>query len=325
MWFGTSFRIFTALAVLAGSAVAKDATLSAPIMDMHLHAQHAVTPNSLLCLPVTIYGVVDPDCDKPLTAPETDDEMVRATVEILKKRNLFGVISGRDLELVKRFTDAAPDRLIPGYVVNLKDSDVLSPDQLRQRIEAGAVAVIGEIENQYAGIEPGDPRMDPYWSLAEELQVPVALHLGEAYPGAPYSGAPGYRVSSGNPLLLESVLVRYPRLRLYVMHYGSPFVEEMVGIMYTYPNVYIGIGGNTWPYKREYFYSQLKKFIDAGFGKRVMFGSDQMKWPELIEISIDVVEEAPFLSDSEKRDILYNNAARFLRLSAETIRTQLGE
>jgi predicted TIM-barrel fold metal-dependent hydrolase len=55
----------------------------------------------------------------------------------------------------------------------------------------------------------------------------------------------------------------------------------------------------------------------AGFGKRVMFGSDQMVWPGTIERSIAIVEEAPFLSREQKRDILYENAARFLRLGEE--------
>jgi uncharacterized protein len=51
----------------------------------------------------------------------------------------------------------------------------------------------------------------------------------------------------------------------------------------------------------------------------VMFGSDQMVWPGVIERSIVVIEEAPFLSEEQKRDILYNNAARFLRLSEAEI------
>jgi predicted TIM-barrel fold metal-dependent hydrolase len=50
-----------------------------------------------------------------------------------------------------------------------------------------------------------------------------------------------------------------------------------------------------------------------------MFGSDQMVWPGVIERSIAVIEEAPFLTESQKRDIFYNNAARFLRLSVEEI------
>jgi predicted TIM-barrel fold metal-dependent hydrolase len=50
-----------------------------------------------------------------------------------------------------------------------------------------------------------------------------------------------------------------------------------------------------------------------------MFGSDQMVWPGTIERAITVIEDAPFLSEEQKRDIFYNNAARFLRLSKEDI------
>jgi predicted TIM-barrel fold metal-dependent hydrolase len=50
-----------------------------------------------------------------------------------------------------------------------------------------------------------------------------------------------------------------------------------------------------------------------------MFGSDQMVWPGLIALSIEIIEEAPFLSEEQKRDIFYNNAARFLRLSEQEI------
>jgi predicted TIM-barrel fold metal-dependent hydrolase len=39
-----------------------------------------------------------------------------------------------------------------------------------------------------------------------------------------------------------------------------------------------------------------------------------MLWPETIRIAIETVEWADFLSTEEKRDILYNNAVRFLRL-----------
>ena len=48
-------------------------------------------------------------------------------------------------------------------------------------------------------------------------------------------------------------------------------------------------------------------------------GSDQMIWPGTIERAIAVIDEAPFLSKQQKRDIFYNNATRFLRLSKEEI------
>jgi len=305
------------LLLLAGEVMGQERPL--PVIDMHLHARDAPDPPKALCLPVTVYGVVDAKCPSPLVSPATDEEMVRDTVAILNRRNIIGVISGYPLERVRRFREAAPQRLIPAYQLNLGHDEYLSAEEFGHHVEGGDFEVLGEIENQYVGIAPNDDRMEPYWRVAEELDIPVALHLGEGYPGAPYLGSPQYRVRLGNPLLLEEVLVRHPKLRLYVMHFGSPFVDEMIAILYTYPQVYVDIGGNTWPYPREFFYAQLRKLIDAGFVKRIMFGSDQMRWPALIETSIAIIEEAPFLSPEQKRDILYNNAARFLRLSDEEI------
>ena len=51
-------------------------------------------------------------------------------------------------------------------------------------------------------------------------------------------------------------------------------------------------GRDRW-YPREYFYGQLRSFTDAGFGKRIVFGSDQMMWPGVIEPAIAIIEEAP--------------------------------
>ncbi|MCH7854219.1 MAG: amidohydrolase family protein, partial [Proteobacteria bacterium] len=53
---------------------------------------------------------------------------------------------------------------------------------------------------------------------------------------------------------------------------------------------------------------------DAGFSKRIMFGSDQMVWPDAIGRAIETVESAPFLSKEQRRDIMCRNAMTFLRL-----------
>ena len=52
----------------------------------------------------------------------------------------------------------------------------------------------------------------------------------------------------------------------------------------------------------------------AGYGQRLMYGSDQMAWPDAIGMSIERIEKAPFLSEAQKQDIFYNNAARFYGL-----------
>jgi hypothetical protein len=50
-----------------------------------------------------------------------------------------------------------------------------------------------------------------------------------------------------------------------------------------------------------------------------MFGSDQMVWPHAIDASLEQLESLDFLTQAEKRNILYNNAARFLGLTDEQI------
>lgn len=108
--------------------------------------------------------------------------------------------------------------------------------------------------------------------------------------------------------------MRHPKLRLYIMHAGWPMLE-MVALMYAYPQVYAEVGEVNWLVPRKEFHRYLRRLVEAGFGKRVMFGSDQNIWPQTIPIAIEAVESASFLSPEQKRDIFYNNAARFLRLS----------
>ena len=45
-----------------------------------------------------------------------------------------------------------------------------------------------------------------------------------------------------------------------------------------------------------------------------MFGSDQMVWPDAIDAAVEEIAGAKYLTAAQKRDILYNNAARFFRL-----------
>jgi predicted TIM-barrel fold metal-dependent hydrolase len=230
--------------------------------------------------------------------------------------NVVAVASGFP-DLAREWAEAAPDRFIAAVDPDL-GSAVLRPEAVREAFESGDFSVLAEMSFQYLGVPPDDPTLEPYWALAEDLDIPVGIHMGEGPPGATFL-IPGYRVRLSNPVLLEEVLVRHPRLRVYVMHYGTPFVSEMIGMLQNYPQLYVDIGGMTWVYPREYFYRQLKQMTDAGFSDRIMFGSDGLVWPELIGVAIDIVEEAPFLTEAQKRDILYNNAARFLRLSDDQI------
>ena len=308
-----------------------------PIIDMHVHAISADMdgPGSTgFCAPYLEHlppydGQLtpaeswmgffeEPPCQKPFWSPTSDEDLRKESLRVMAEHNVIGVVGG-SFDRVNDWHAHSPERVIKG-VDFVGPEGLLEINAFRQRFEAEGFQALAEIAPQYLGLSPLDPSLAPYWRMAEELQVPIGFHMVDGIPAINTTIAPDHRIAAGHPLLLEELLVRHPNLRLYVMHYGSPFVEEMIAIMNVFPQVYVELGGIQWVYPRKYFYRQLEAFVDAGFGKRIMFGSDQMVWPELISYSINVVEEAPFLSNEQKRDIFYNNAARFLRLTEDQVR-----
>ena len=325
--------VLSAVAALASPAAAAD--VPSPVIDVHVHAHPADgegPPPIAICTPVDPmpawdpaqpYGAVwmdlmkNPPCDDPIWSPEDDETLRHGTIAVMRRHNVYGVLSG-SRERVKTWMDAEPGRFLAGYTYQVGNTD-LPPEELRAMHAAGQLDVLAEITNQYVGVEPDDPRMSRSGRCWRSW---TSRRASTSAPGRPVSstwGAAGYRARLHSPLTLEEVLVRHPRLRLYVMHAGYPMLDDMLAVLYAHPQVYVGIGVIVYTQPREGFYRYLKAMVDAGFGNRIMFGSDQMVWPEAIERSIRVIEEAPFLDGQQKRDILYNNAARFLRLSDEEI------
>jgi uncharacterized protein len=307
--------------------------LPLPIIDMHLHAATleefggggpaCVNRGRMVLLGWDPQKPLTPDglgiCEVLIPGPMTNDDLLRVTVEVLDRFNIWGVTTG-PLARLKEWQQASP-RFIPA--LDFSDGR-MTPAEYRELHGAGAFRVFAEILAQYRGLSPSDSVYEQYFALAEELDIPVGVHLGEGPPGGAHTMSGGgkptpYRVRLGSPLELEEVLVRHPRLRIYAMHFGSPFVDDMIAMLFSHPQLYVDIAQNNWGFPRGHFYSQLKRLVDAGFERRIMFGSDQMIWPQTIEVAIETVNAAPFLNEGQKRDILYNNAARFLRLSEAEI------
>lgn len=275
-----------------------------PIIDMHLHSWtagymgEASIPN-----PVTGRS----------SSSTSDEAIMEATFTEMRRYNITLAVTSGPLEVLYQWKSKEPERIIGGVhfdeVTSLPDVE-----QLRKQFMSGRLGVLGELVAQHVGLSLNDSLFDPYLTLAEELDIPVGVHTGLGPEGTPYTCCPKFRVTYGNPILLEEVLVKHPKLRLYIMHGGWPYLEETKAIMSVYPQVYADLATISWIIPREEFHEYLKDLIRAGFGKRLMFGSDQMVWPEAIGMAIEGIESAKFLSKEEKRDIFYNNAARFLRL-----------
>ena len=130
-----------------------------------------------------------------------------------------------------------------------------------------------------------------------------------------------FRVSLGNPALVEEALNRHPRLRLSLMRAGWPYLQETIAVMVVYPQVYADLGSTNWYFPRAEFHAYLGSLMRAGLGERLMFGSDQMYWPEAIAMAIeatDATDAAEFLSAADKRAIFHDNAVRFFGLTPDS-------
>lgn len=290
--------------LLAKAALGQEA--QPPIIDVHLHAFPVanIGPGIIETSPGT-RGL-------DFRVPATDAENLSQTLAQLQEFNVVKAIVSGQLE--RNWVAADAERFIPGF--SLGDPrfgaslDDVTPEQIVSDFESRRLAVLGEVTTQYLGISPADPRLDPYFRAVAQAGIPVHLHTAGV--GA---WLEGFRSSMGRPLLLEDVLTRHPDLRVYLENAGYPFLDDMLALFFQYPDrVYADVSTVIRIVPTEEFYRYLEVLIGAGFGDRIMFGSDQVLWPDNIGRAIQILDEAPFLTEAQKRDIFYNNAVRFFRL-----------
>lgn len=285
------------------SASAEIESSRLPIIDVHIHV-YAEDVRWDLKIPNPANGT-------KMTATNEKAHM-QATFDEMERYNIVKVVAGNNYDVVLRWIEAAPHKIIGSFAFDSPGDGNL--DFVRAEHKAGRLKSIGEVGIQYQGLSPVNPEMEPWYYLAEELDLPIAIHMGLTRPGSVYDSNPNYRVSLGNPLLLEDVLIRHPKLRVNVMHAGWPMIDDMIALMWAHPQVYVDTGVISWALPRTEFHRYLRRLVDAGFGERIMFGSDQMVWPDSIGLAVKGIESANFLSEKQKRDIFYNNAVRFFHL-----------
>lgn len=304
-----------------------------PIIDAHLHA-FAVSrrgPGRPGAVPAAVwvgYGAdlaydgtrpwpavlaamrTNPRGADPIWAALTDDDLRERTLEAMAAINIRGVISGPP-DLVRSYQRAAPERVVADIEFDLNRFDY-TPAEIAALFDDG-FAVLGEITDQYNGTRMDDPRFDAYWQIAAERDVPVAVHTGVGPPGAP-AVYPRFRAALHSPLGLERLLNSYPGLRVWACHAGWPMLDDLKVMLYNYPQLYVDTGSLQMVLPRAEYYRFLSALVDAGFTDRIMYGSDQIIYPGLIELGVRAINEAPFLDVGQKKAILHDNAARFLRL-----------
>ncbi len=314
--------------ILSAISFAQNTDLKAPpVLDVHVHAMDGFPGVGPMCPNTSKFIASDPkekegpfgwvteQCTPMLYPPATPGDYMKDVVAEMDRLNVTAVVFG-DPKSVQKWKDAAPARVIPGTAFSngITPGQRVALDELRKDFTSGGFKVMGEIGLQYEGISPSDPSVDQYFALAEELDIPVAIHMGTGGSGRANLTSPKFRGSMGNPLLLEELLAKHPKLRVQVMHAGYPMIEEMLTLLQANSHVYVDVAGLIWSYPIKEVNRYIERLVDGGFEDRVMFGTDQLIWPKLMAYSISIIQNADYLTPQQKRDILYNNAARFLRL-----------
>ncbi|MEJ8818138.1 amidohydrolase family protein [Lacibacter sp. H407] len=218
--------------------------------------------------------------------------------------------SSKDLKISHGLFVPCPNGKVPYSLQQCFDDGKEWPDVnwVEQQIKDEKIDFIGEVLTQYHGISSSDSLMYPYYALAEKYNLPVGIHTGSA---GPDHGCPNFKEEMGNPLLLKETLIKFPKLKVWLMHGGAPFVKECIEMMKTYPGLYTDISVLNNPYiiPAKDFASIMRAFIDAGFEDRLLFGSDNAD----IKTCIAAVEELKFLSAKQKEKIFHLNAEAFFK------------
>ena len=70
-----------------------------------------------------------------------------------------------------------------------------------------------------------------------------------------------------------------------------------------HPNVYVDIAVVNWILPEKEVIKYIIALTDAGFGNRILYGSDQMVWPDIIDDAIAMINDSDALTLTQKADI----------------------
>jgi len=138
----------------------------------------------------------------------------------------------------------------------------------------------------------------PVYATCEELGLPVSINIG--VPG------PQVRSRCQDPVLLEDVLIDFPRLTVVGAHMGHPYEALLIQYMLKWPQLQL----MTSAYLATYMDPALVRFMDSSRGRgRVLFASDHPVIPA--GKALDAARKLP-LSDEGMALFLGGAAQRVL-------------
>jgi predicted TIM-barrel fold metal-dependent hydrolase len=240
--------------------------------------------------------------------------LLKKTLEYMDRNNVVqGLVSGDNL-MVESWVQAYPDRFLGSFSPDMSVQDHQSAaKQFEKEVEAGKWRAMGELGLPYGGLPLNDPLLFPYYEICERKKIPVFFHTGLDGPNPQQLVSPKFKLELGDPLLLQDIVIRFPNLKVVIMHMGWPFSDHALYMLYAYPNVYLDTAVVNWILGKSVFERMLKEAVETVGSDRILFGSDQMVWPQMITPAVEAIKNADYLTENDKRQILYENAKQLLK------------
>ncbi len=224
----------------------------------------------------------------------------------VKKVVLLPVSAKENLEVLDWF-NKAPNVFIPFYNPPEKESQL---SQAKDIIENAIVKnkIKGfKIMLSFRKKHLNDELIQPVLEAAETHNLPVLFHAGYPPPGTRRSV-----LTYSNPIVLDEIVNSYPKAKMVIAHMGFPYVNEALALAVQYANIYLDISNmiHMMPFQIKSFLLQAKDLIGVN---KILYGSDAII-PELLDMTIEYINNLDILSSKEKRQILGLNAAHLLNL-----------
>lgn len=211
------------------------------------------------------------------------------------------------LDLVVEAAEKSGGRLLAAASYNpFRIEDSL--DEIDQAARAGDISYVW-FHPMTFGVSPNDRRCYPLYAKCNELDIAVGLQVGHSAEVLPSD--------HGRPMLVDDVAIDFPDLRINLSHTGWPWTGEWCSMLWRHPNVY----GDISAYFPSSLDSQLVDFMDSAHGRtKVLFGTNGLSLTRCKTEFLDLP-----LRDDTKRNVLRDNARRFLALDTDRLRDGTSE
>jgi predicted TIM-barrel fold metal-dependent hydrolase len=165
-------------------------------------------------------------------------------------------------EYVADYVGRHPEKLIGFCSVDPHDADAVEQlDHAVKRLGLRGLKV-GPI---YQNIHPQDERFLALMARAEALGVPVLIHQGTTF-------CSNVSLELANPILLQPIALRFPKLRMLIAHMGHPWIAETLVLIRKHPHFYTDISALY--YRPWQFYNALVLAMEYGVLDKLLFGTD---------------------------------------------------